>query len=777
MCWCCGFLVDNSPNSTDLSADTSINECADCADHCAGIDSDAFRFDQISRVLGALVIPFRHRFTMPNRPFFASDALWKKWLCALLAGSIFTGCTGAEKRLSYFGEKDEYDYLTEYEDSELKIQHSTTPSATLDDPIVAEKPHTILANTDRQVRDITLSEAIHLSLTNNRIIRARGDFRNAGTQLYTNADGVASIYDPAIRNSGVLFGGQGVEAALSAFDPRVSSSMVWGNNNAYQNNVLLGGGIGEGSVLSQDTAQFQSQISKQFGYGAAASISHNWNYNWTNQNFQLFNSAYTGNLALQYTQPLWAGAGTDYTRIAGPFNAGFAGITGVSQGVVISRINTDMSLVDFEVNVRNMLKDVEDTYWDLYLAYRTYDAAVEARDSFLESWRFASKYQLGGRFSELDEQQSREAYYDARQRAENTLQEIYNLETSLRRLCGLPSSDGTILRPSDDPNLSNVDFDWNICLAEALTRREELRRQKWNIKSLELQLGAAESLTNPQLNFVSSYQLNGFGDNLFGSNGAPGTAGANLQSAYRTLFEGDTTGWSAGLQFSMPLGFRSALSQVRNYELRLTKAREVLALQEKEISYELNKTFQDLAWRYQTAQTAYNRWQTAEAQIAGRESRYKLGVPNVETSVLLDQFLTTRRRAAEAEVAFYSSVIEYNKALTDLHFRKGTLLEINNVQLAEGAWTAEAQKDAIRRAWARTFAFEPSDHDPVHTEPEAFATDVPPGELNFLSKPSTPLAPVEKLESLPPEPTTDNVRIRRTPLRMPTSPAPLPPAE
>src|SRR5205085_10923607 len=98
---------------------------------------------------------------------------------------------------------------------------------------------------------------------------------------------------------------------------------------------------------------------------------------------------YTGNAVLNYSQPLWAGAGADFTRIAGPLVGGLSGVTGVNQGVVIARINTDLSVADFEISVRNMLRDVEDTYWDLYLAYRTYDTNVEARNSFLRSWRFA----------------------------------------------------------------------------------------------------------------------------------------------------------------------------------------------------------------------------------------------------------------------------------------------------------------------------------------------------------------------------------------------------
>jgi outer membrane protein TolC len=705
----------------------------------------------------------------------------RKLLTLVLAGMLVPGCTGSDKRLSYIGQ-DELDHCPqEYLDEALTIDEPDVETCTHDNVLLARNPRKLGDRTRDEIWDLTLTEAIHLALTNNRVIRTRADFRTAGSQVFANPDNVGSVYDPAIRDTGVLFGVRGVEGALAAFDPTFSTSMVWGHNEQIQNNVFLGGGVAGGTVLSSDIGQFQSSLSKTFAYGATASLAHNWNYQWSNAGFQLFPSVYTGNVALNYVQPLWAGAGTEFTRIAGPFNTGLQGITGVSQGVTIARINTDISLVDFEIQVRTMLKDVEDTYWDLYLAYRAYDSAIEARDSFLESWRFAAKNRGVGRFSDLDEQQTREAYYAGRGAAETALQDIYNLETQLRRLCGLPNNDGRIIRPADNPTTGEFIPDWNICLAEALTNREEIRKQKWNLKSLELQVRAAKSLTHPQLNFVSSYQLNGFGNDLFGPNGPAGTPGAELQSAYRTLFKGQQTGWTAGLQFSMPLGFRSAETQLRNMELRATKAREVLALQEVELTHELTKSFQDIAWRYQAAQTAFNRWQTAEAQIEGRESRYQTGVPGVETSVLLDQYLQVRRRAAEAEVAFYTTVVEYNKAITDLHSRKGTLLAMNNVYLAEGPWTPAAYKDAMRRAWARTFAFDPPELDPVEQQPENVALDEPYGPLEQIQEPANPggaspapsappapnLAPHdnEEEEAIPPPPTA-SLKSRHGPLSM-----------
>ena len=73
------------------------------------------------------------------------------------------------------------------------------------------------------------------------------------------------------------------------------------------------------------------------------------------------------------------------------------------------------------------------------------------------------------------------------------------------------ATDGRMIRPTDEPITSAIDFDWCQILSESLFRSVELRRQKWQIKSLELQLKAARSLTRPQLDLVSQYRRNGLG--------------------------------------------------------------------------------------------------------------------------------------------------------------------------------------------------------------------------------------------------------------------------
>jgi outer membrane protein TolC len=406
---------------------------------------------------------------------------------------------------------------------------------------------------------------------------------------------------------------------------------------------------------------------------------------------------------------LWQGAGTEYTRIAGPIarRPTLQSTPTVNQGVVIARIRTDIGLVEFESSVAQLLKDAEDTYWSLYLAYRTYDAESVATKSALQTWREVRANMDAGKVGAADEAQARDNYFETRSRREGALSNLFTQEVRLRRLMGLPVNDGTVIRPSDDPITAQILPDWNNALAESLTNRPEIRRQKWNIKSLELQRGAAEKLVNPRLDFVARYQVNGFGDQLTGGSG-------RFNSAYDTLMSGDHTGWGLGFEFSMPIGFRGATTQMQNIEHRISKARAMLAQQEQEISYELAASFQQLDQTYQTAKTNYNRRRAAQRRVEAFEAEYKVGRSTV------DLVLRAQISLAQAEIAYYSSLIGYNQALNELRYRKGTLLMDNSVYLSESLWTEDAYDDALRRAWERSFAFESPNKV---TEPSEFVDD------------------------------------------------------
>ena len=655
------------------------------------------------------------------------------WRIVVWVAILAAGCNHARPELTYLGE-EQRQY---YRGHATEIDYPTVASCPTDEVMSTAEPHTIRDQEETPIRDVTLQEAVQMALQNSHIIRRGGAFEQTGSSLVSNPNAVDSVYDPAIQESGVLFGGRGVEAALAAFDAQLRSSMFWSRSHALVNTAGFPANI-------RETGTFTSSLSKTFAYGGAVSVSHDINYLGTNRpGAGGFPSAYSGILDFQYRQPLLAGAGPEFTRIAGPIGQAFGGLTGVSQGVLISRINGDISITDFEIAVTNLVRDVENTYWDLYLAYRNYHTGVTAYESALLTWRIADLQLEGGVRTRAEVAQSRDQLFAAEAATENARSQIYTAEIKLRRLMGLPVNDGTTLRPIDEPVSAELVPDWYGSLSEALIQRVELRRQKWGIKSLELQLRAARSLVRPRLDFLGGYTVNGFGDDLlaYGSNGAI-AASDNVNSFYQNLAGGDQTGWNMGVQLEMPLGLRSSKAQVRNYELRLAKAQKVLQESEKEISHELAVAFQELARSYSAAATNLNRL------LAAREN-VKYLEPNIrEGDKLLDDLLRAQERQAQAEVAYYQSLVEYNKALANLQYRKGSLLRHNGIVMAEGGWCPEAYQDAMRQYDARAHAHEARWQEAV---PAEFASDYPVGGAYVAHPEPTPVFEAEQSTDSEPE--------------------------
>ena len=635
-----------------------------------------------------------------------------RWINALLLCGLAVGCRAANE-VYYFGDAD----LQHYRDRMVSVAYPNVEQATPQEVAYSKAPRTISDRNEDEIWEMTLLQAVHTAMQNNKMVRTRTNSQ----QMLADPQTSPSVYDTALGETGYLFGNRGVEAALADFDAQLTASTQWGNNATVQNGSSF---VPNSTFINNnDTGSFTSGLSKSLATGGNFTVNHNWNYQSTNSPFVNYSNTYTGILQAQFTQPLWAGAGVEYNRTAGPPRAGFGSITGVSQGIAIARINTDIDVADFELAVSQMVKDVEDLYWELYLAYRTYDAEFANRESVHRTWQDAkAKMDEGARGGDAaTEAQARENYFDARARTENALSIIYITENQFRKLLGLAVNDGRIIRPADDPLEAEYVVNWESSLLDALTRRVELRRQKWQIKSLQLQYKAAENVAHPQLNLVSAYQLNGFGSNLASYQSQP-----QYNSMYSSLTGGNLTGWYAGLQFSMPVGLRAARMQLHNIELQLVKARAALSAQEQDISHELAEAIQRIDAAYTVAKTqldrkiaAVNRVKVMEILDEVQARPEAIGQSSLS---LMDLKLRAISASTAAETAYFTALVNYNKAIAEFHWRRGLLLDIDGIQLAEGEWDEAAREDALRRAWERSFG-RPAEY--LDTKPEEFSSPVP----------------------------------------------------
>lgn len=548
--------------------------------------------------------------------------------------------------------------------------------------LVGQKPITISEFEEAEPWELTLEDCVYYTLANSDVLQKVGGF------VVDNPGFANTIYDPALVESGV----GGVEDALSAFDAQYAAGLFIGKTQRKFNNPIFGGGV---NSLINYLGNYNASLFKQTAHGTTFGVTNLIDYSRSNIPLATpenpfgnrFASVYDVINRFEVRQPLLRGRGAAVNRIAGPNP-----LVGVYNGVLIARIRTDISLTDFEIAVRNLIRDVEQNYWELYFAYQNLETKLAARDSARATWE-NRKLRLERGLGRPDEEaQARQQYYTFENQVQNTLAGVpgdpglLGSERNLRRLMGQLSSDGRIIRPISEPAVAPVSFDWEISHKQALERRAELRRQKWVVKQRELELFAARALNQWQFDIVGQHDNRGFGSQLFG------LPGVEDGSALRSLFTGDLNDWRVGFELGGAIGNRRGYLAIRNAELNLVRERSLLMEQQRQITLDLNAAYTEVDRAYQVLKTNFNSFIAVNEELDPRRRRVQEGQDPV--FFLLD----AEQRAATAESQVHRAVVDYNLALLNFSFVSDDVLRRYGVVLSEGAWSETAQQNVWRNA-------------------------------------------------------------------------------
>ena len=533
-----------------------------------------------------------------------------------------------------------------------------------------------LSNIDSiQSREVTLDECVATALANSEVMQKLGGV------VVNSPAATTTLYDPALTETSA----GGVEAALSAFDAQFSGGFLYDRSERQFNNLFFGGGAAN---LVSNVGNFNFGISKQTASGASFTARSITDYNRSNSPANTFGSSYDIVNQLEFRQPLARGRGTLVNRIAGP-NA----VLGNYNGVLIGRIRSDISLADFEAAVRDLVASVEANYWELYFAYRDFDTKIEARNAARKTWENRQLRYENEVGRPDDEALARQQYFNFKSQAQNAFAGTSNgqlgvlgAERNLRRLMGIVGSDGSLIRPSTEPTVAPVVYDWDEAQQKTLDRRVELRRQKWTVRQRELELVAAKALNRWQFDLVGQYGFRGFGDNLFGSRSRING------SAVDGLFSGDLDDWQLGLELNGAIGNRQGHVAIRNAELNVSRERALLEEQQRQLLLDLNAAYTEVDRAMANVKVAVNNRIAAEEEIEPKRKRVDEGQDQV--FFLLD----AEQRLATAESGVHRAITDYNLALSNYELITGGMLSRFNIHLTEGESSEEAQAAKQRKA-------------------------------------------------------------------------------
>jgi outer membrane protein TolC len=626
---------------------------------------------------------------------------WKRNVVGLALTIILAaGCTQGIRNLP---DEHHYEELGLPYGSECKPDLIKPPASTMPAP-------TTINDLKRPARNITLRECVAMALENGttglQSTRLFGTLNDdlvtftGGPPLVTGSDSIRVLaLDPA------AFGTE-IEASLAKFDAvwstvaralttddPIGSQNAFNNGNFTQVGTSLIKPLSTGGNVAVDFGSTPPAFSQVSGVTGG-----NFYSNFTRPQIfgSIVNPSFTPDLRFSLSQPLLQGFGVDINelRVTHPTAGNLYNNAIQVEGILITRLRFDMSRAEFERAVAYMLANVETAYWNLYGAYFNLYSSEQGLRFAYESYRIGkSKFELGKEditvFGAALGQ-----YEQFRGDRFAAVGQVLERERTLRGLIGLPVEDGTRLVPIDPPTVTPYAPDWSTALNEALSLRPELVIAREDLRTRQLELIRQKNLLLPDLRFDANYAIHGLGTRLDGNGQLdPASTGGVLRTdnAFRSLASGHFADWQLGLTLNIPIGYRNASAAVRQAHLRLAQGFLQLREQEDRASRYLAQQYRTMFEQYAVIQARRAQRNAFGQQLEARYKQFAAG----KTGVTIEFVLESQRNWAQALSAEYQAIVAYNNALTGFEFGKGTILQHDNVVIAEGPLPCCAQMRAV----------------------------------------------------------------------------------
>lgn len=640
-------------------------------------------------------------------------------------------------------------------------------------------------NPEAPRRAITLAECTALALENGRTgeFFDRGGRRStlAGPQRQSPVTNLTDsirvfAFDPAIV-------AVDTEQSLAKFDTFWQTAMAWSRADRPIGTALDSFfGFGRTNI-EQDTANFSSALLKPLPTGGLAGITFSTDYEFSNLNPRV-NPAYRPSVSFNVEQPLLQGFGVALNEIRTTHPGSIRSNLFVPQGgrvpgILLTRIFADEARIEFTNRVNTLLFAVEQAYWELYAAYwDLYSREIALRQAQV-SWQVGKARLDAGRISGTDLAQIEEQYQAFRAQRLAALGDgtgrlgVLEAERQLRYLIGLPPEDGTRLVPADAPTVAPYLPDYALAVATALANRPEIQQTRQEIQAAQLNLLANQNTLLPDIRAFANYDVVALGSQLDG----PGD-----RNALANLADNRFQNWTLGVLGRVPLGFRDAHAEVRRAQLQLAQRVAFLQNQEQALAYSMVRSCRTIIQQHEAIKIQRARREAAATQLRLRYQEFQQGRGTI------DVLLEAQRNWADALRDEHFAIADYNIALIELERQKGTIMEYNNVTVAEGPLPAAVELHASEHIRRRAGAIKLQDPQPrsnfegyqdfwIPNLPEHKACDVPTVIAQTQALPAPPEKLLEANETSKLAPAPVSAPMTPTPAPTPSLPTwPTPPA-
>lgn len=496
-------------------------------------------------------------------------------------------------------------------------------------------PQTVDAeNFDGTPRPLSLDEALRIALQNSEVVRVLSGVQAVSSGL--------TIYDPSISATAI-------EQEKGRFDPTVQALNSFNRFETPQ--AVFDPGDPNRAIITgsrTDDYNLGLDVSKDTVLGGTANLGVNTNPTRRRPGIFPLNPFDRSAVEFSYTQPLLQGGG----------------IAANVAPIVLARIDTERSYFRYKDSMQSMVNGVVEAYWALVQARLD----LWARQQQVDQAKFAferAQAQFRAELADINEvSQTELAYANFRVALTAARANVLLTEAALRNILGLPPADGLQLIPVTPPTLQEIQLDWQALVQVAEQRRPDLIELKLILEADQQLLIQSNNNALPRVDAVGLYRWNGLEGEM--------PIGDRISTD-----DGQFTDWTLGVNFSVPLGLRSARAQLRRQELVIARDRANLDQGLHSVVHELTINIRNLAQFYQQYEGAKQARVAAQRNLDLQFREYEAGRV-IFLNVL--QAITDWGNAISAEAA---SLLQYNNELARLERATGTILETHGIRFYE----------------------------------------------------------------------------------------------
>ena len=376
------------------------------------------------------------------------------------------------------------------------------------------------------------------------------------------------------------------------------------------------------------------------------------------------NPQFSNTIDFNFTQPLLRDFGIDVTR----------------RGITIARNNLGITEGAFRTAMMDTVSATEQAYLDLIYARRAVGVVKESLFLARDQARITQIRIDVGASAPLDILQPRVTIATTEEQLISAVASVRNAEDRLRALLNLPTTEwDRPIVPSDDVTYTPMTIDFQQAVAQALANRPEVDQQRLQTENARVQALFTRNQVLPTLDFVANYGLEGQAGNSEerDENGNP--TGRVISDPYFDTFSDiaglDFPGWSAGVNFGIPIFNINARANARAAELDLEQSQTYAAQTRQNIAVEVRSAARAVDTYAQTIAATRAAREAAERNVEAERKRYENGMT---TNF---QVLEVQQQLSDARVRELQAIVGYQKAVALFHRAVGDILQVHSISV------------------------------------------------------------------------------------------------